>query len=366
MKKMLFIKVLFTSILLFWMTACRTPADPAGVTTKARFTIDTGGFCRDLAVNDSLIVAAADENGYQTYRYQLTPDSILFELIDGVNDIDSDGAPDRLWQVEITDKINGNEYPLFFSLDNGDAIFYQNVASPSAFNARVPADGSANREKVRGFTVDMSSQESVILYVIKESDNTNTNFISIRKLDIQYDFFDSTIVFWGAQFDMYNPLNINSSDIYYSDSTVFVANSQLGIQTFQQLHNGGLVLKSEFDGIPGEVNEIFASNGLIVAGLSDDKGCYLALLDSNGQPTTNLRIADGYTVRGIDIYQDILALACGPDGVLLYKVQWSGNIISAVVSGVISTEYAYAIKIVSESCIFAGTRAGIEVAFIEL
>ncbi len=364
MKKISVLKIITFSLLLLWANACRTPSDPVGVKTKNQITIDTGGYCRDISINDSLIVVAADENGYQTYRYQLTGNSITYELIDEVNDIDNDGIIDRLWSVELTDKINGNDYPLFFGMDYGDDVFYQNVGTPSSYDPVVPSDGSANRDEVRAITLDQTQADRIYLYVLKKSEDAATNYISVRNLEIQYDF-DSSIVFWGYLSQRYDDLNVDSQDIYFSDSTLYVANSQLGIQIFKQTSSGGLEFKSEFDNIPGEVSDIYANNGLVIAGLTDDKGCYLALLDSNGQPTVNLRIADGYTVQGIDMYNNVLALAAGSDGVLLYDIHWTENQILASEIGFVDADYTYKVELVNEYCVFAATRNGIQVSFLE-
>ncbi|NQU68295.1 MAG: hypothetical protein HQ510_10165 [Candidatus Marinimicrobia bacterium] len=364
MKKILVLKIITFSLLLLWSNACRTPSDPVGVKTKSQITIDTAGYCRDISINDSLIVVAADENGYQTYRYQLTGNSITYELINEVNDIDNDGIIDRLWSVELTDKINGHDYPLFFGMDYGDAVIYQNVNSPSSYNWEVAPDGSPNRDWVRSMAIDYSHPDRILVYVLKEDESTPTNYISVRFLDIINDF-DSTIVFWGGLTNRLDSLSIESQDIYYSDSTLYIANSQLGIQIFKQTSSGGLEFKSEFDNIPGEVSDIYANNGLVIAGLTDDKGCYLALLDSNGQPTVNLRIADGYTVQGIDMYNNVLALAAGNDGVLLYDVRLTENQIVASEIGFVDTEYTYKVELVNEYCVFAATRNGIQVSFIE-
>lgn len=351
-------------IALVLLSSCRTPSDPVGVITENQITIDTGGYCRDIDANDSLIVVAADENGYQTYRYHIEGNTMNWQLIDEVNYINNDNMIDRLWDVVLTDKINGNGYPLFFGMDYGDAVFYQNVNAPSSFNWQVPPDGSSNREKVRAITIDQTQDNRIFMYVLKESEDAASNYISIRNLEIQYDL-DSSIIFWGALSELYNGLNIDSQDIYFADSTLYVANSQLGIQIFNQLPDGNLLLISEFDGIPGEVTEIYSSNNVVFAGLTNDKGCYLALLDSNGQPISNLRIADGYTVRGIHMYQNTLALACGNDGVLLYNISVSGTAVEASTIGVIDTEYAYNVEIIDMFCILAATRSGIQVSFIE-
>ena len=48
------------SALLFW--GCISPSEPSGVKVENMITLETVGYCRDLDLNDSLLVAAADQN----------------------------------------------------------------------------------------------------------------------------------------------------------------------------------------------------------------------------------------------------------------------------------------------------------------
>ena len=47
--------------------------------------------------------------------------------------------------------------------------------------------------------------------------------------------------------------------------------------------------------------EIFIVNDFVLGGFSNDRGCYIALLDSNGEIVDNLIIADGYSIEIIDL-----------------------------------------------------------------
>ena len=260
----------------------------------------------------------------------------------------------------LSDKLNWHGTPLFFAMDYNDAIYYLNVNYLSPYNFQVPADAASNREKVKAFTIDDSQDDKVIMYVLKGEVLTNNNYISIRYLDVQNDFLDSTIVFWGAEFDDLSGLSMDSGDIYYADSLVYVANSQLGIQVYHQDTDGSLSSFAEFDGIAGEVSDIYADDGMIYAGLADDKGCYMALLDSSGNIVTTLTVAEGYTVQGIHTFNQVLSLACGNDGILLYEIQKTGSSIIAREIGRVDSEYAYQVKLMNETSFLAATRAGVQ------
>ena len=64
----------------------------------------------------------------------------------------------------------------------------------------------------------------------------------------------------------------------------------------------------------------------------------MALLDSNTDEVTNyISFADGYTIKGIDYNEGLIALATGSDGVHLYA--WNGGD-SVSPYGSITTGYA--------------------------
>ncbi|MBT3251179.1 MAG: hypothetical protein HN729_10535 [Candidatus Marinimicrobia bacterium] len=344
---------------LAFIISCMSPSEPSGVKTRQMTTLPTGGYCKDVIFTEEYIIAAADENGYKVFSYEITGNHFEYEDLYGSNDINSDGEIDKIRDVVLSNKLNQHDTPLFFSMDYNDAIYYHNVNYVLPWDYQVPADGASNREKVRAFTIDDSQPDHIIMYVLMEEALTNSSFISIRNLDVQNNF-DSTIVFWGAGISRYDGLSSNTDDIYYADSLVYVANSQLGVQVFKQETNESLSLFSEFDGIQGEVSEIFANDGIIYAGLNDDKGCYMALLDSDGEIITTLEIAEGYTVQGIDKINNVLALACGSDGILLYDILQSTDNLYANEIGRVETEYAYQVKLMSENSFLAATRAGVQ------
>ena len=55
---------------LICINSCRMPSNPLGEIKiiKRLDTIDTGGNCRDLAIDGDILVAAANYNGYFIYK----------------------------------------------------------------------------------------------------------------------------------------------------------------------------------------------------------------------------------------------------------------------------------------------------------
>ena len=125
--------------------------------------------------------------------------------------------------------------------------------------------------------------------------------------------------------------------------------------------SGGIIpaIFSEFD-TPGKVESIYAKDEIIFVGLSNSNGFLKAILNSDGSITGPYQFAIGYTIKGIDQDDGLLALAAGHDGILLYNL--NGDDLSFI--GKIETAYANNVK-VSGNIIFAATEDGIEIIQID-
>ena len=69
--------------------------------------------------------------------------------------------------------------------------------------------------------------------------------------------------------------------------------------------------------------------------------------------------------KGIHKQNELLALACGDDGVLLYTCHSDGNFPLVSEIGRINSEYAYNVKIYNLNTIFVATKVGIQIFTIE-
>ena len=65
------IKLFFPLIFGLLINACMSPSEPIGIKAQLETTINTGGFCLDIDLKDSLLIAATDENGYQFYKFSV-------------------------------------------------------------------------------------------------------------------------------------------------------------------------------------------------------------------------------------------------------------------------------------------------------
>lgn len=355
MKKFIILSFILAGISIY---SCISPSEPEGIKSKHLVTIDTGGYCRDIDIKDSLLVAAADENGYQVYKFAFESyDNLNYQNLFGGNYLNDDSLTDKVESVLISTRHN-----FFLMLDYPDIFFYRSLLVDDEIYD-VPTDIEPEREKVRSMTMDESKPETVILYTLSKRIFMDSTYISIKYLYV-VDNPDSTVLIFGAGFDSHSGIGLEARDIYFADSLLSISNSQLGVIVLKQNDDGGLSEFISFD-TPGEVNTVYSIDSYIFAGLSDDKGCTITLLDSAGGIINSIRIADGYSIKGMHLKDDILALACGNDGVLLYNWLDTGDGIQVDEMGWLDSEYAYNVKVYNSQTIFVATRSGIQIFQLE-
>ena len=116
----------------------------------------------------------------------------------------------------------------------------------------------------------------------------------------------------------------------------------------------------EFD-TPGEINSIYSVNHSIFTGLSNSNGLLVTNIDDNGSIIYRKNLAQGYSVNDIFVNDNLIGLAVGHDGALIYS--WDQNT-SFILKGRLETSYANAIKI-NDNVIYIATEDGIEVIQID-
>jgi hypothetical protein len=117
---------------------------------------------------------------------------------------------------------------------------------------------------------------------------------------------------------------------------------------------------SSFD-LPGEVKSVFVKDLVVFSGLSTSNGCYMSLLDNNGNVINNLSIANGYTINNISENNGIIALSAGHDGALLY--QWN-NGLDVEYLGQIQTPYSNNVKVDGDN-IIVSTEDGVYIYILK-
>ena len=309
-------------------------------------------------IHAALLVAAADQNGYVIYSIDFGSDgSFTYDEIYGTDPEDHEGEEFQGGGVRIASRYN-----YFLLMDQADALYYVNFTDVDSVG-RVPYPGSENRDYVRGFSIDEEDEDNLLLYSLNRAEDGNSTFISSRTLLYVYSDVTDKVDFYFAEFNTVSGLNQDAENLHLSDSLLVVANSQMGVSVFRQNSDGSLddSTFAAYDISGGyEVQTVMTQDGVVFAGLSNDGGCHIAKVEDNGEIISEIQIAEGYSVQGIDLKDDVLALACGSDGVLLYE--WNGFDFSTALTelGRLNSDYAYNVKVYDTQNIFTATRAGIQ------
>ena len=118
----------------------------------------------------------------------------------------------------------------------------------------------------------------------------------------------------------------------------------------------------------GEANCTYSMGNIVIGGFSNYRGCYMALLDSNGDINSNLTFANGYSISAIGYdetsTQGLLALGAGNDGVILYN--WDGGM-SVSLKGIIDVgknNYVFDVEVVGDN-IYVASENGITIYKVE-
>jgi len=116
----------------------------------------------------------------------------------------------------------------------------------------------------------------------------------------------------------------------------------------------------EYD-TPGEILSVYSVNHSIFTGLSKSNGLLVTNINEDGSIIYQATLAQGYSVNNIFVNDNLIGLAVGHDGALIYS--WDGNT-SFILIGRLETSYANAIKI-NDNVIYIATEEGIEIVIID-
>ena len=352
------IKLLFPLIFGLMIYSCMSPTDPEGISSQLEATINTGGYCLNLDYNDSLLIAAADENGYQIYTYQISSDGLFTFAFQLGNTELSSGEYFRANNVLISKMRN-----YFLLMDKNDGLYASSNLSDNNILTHIYS-GSSNQDYIQDVFLNENGN-SITMYTL----NKNNTFCSVylhKFLEESFHFFEDEngILWFPPGPSSTDGFSVEASDIFLIDSLLIVANSQLGVKIIKVESNDTFSNYYSFD-TPGIAETVHADSNIIFTGLGNNKGCIISPMDTTVLLMNQITIADGYSVKGIHKQNDLLALACGDDGVLLYTCHSDGNLPLVSEIGRINSEYAYNVKIYNSNTIFVATKEGIQIFTID-
>ena len=217
------IKLILTLIFGLMIYSCMSPTDPEGISSQLEATINTGGYCLDLDYNDSLLIAAADENGYQIYTYQISSDGLFtFAFQFGNNEL-STGEYFRANNVLIS-KIRN----YFLLMDKNDGLYASSNLNNDNFLTPI-YPGSENQNDIQDVFLS-ETENSITMYTL----NKNNTFCSVHSCSFLKDnnFVEdpNEILWFSPEIQSIDGFSIEAAELFFNDNLLIVANSQLGVK----------------------------------------------------------------------------------------------------------------------------------------
>lgn len=353
--------------------SCNSPSEPEGKIVKNSSVYEIDTYCYDVDVNDNTIVVAASDGGYYKFSYSL--DSNGFPLIEEVSSEDnhlSDYENDSIDRVIISDgyygiiymldKYTGGYSDVWFDNAEGlsmDPIFFNNNCYQSKY-----LDIALDESNSNGTQFDSHRIYSLMKHTALNENSNDDEFLAYscsivkREIDILPGVV-TDVMLDDAECQYVQSLSYSSTEMHLGGGKLAVASESDGVTLFNTQSNGDLDSLFSYNLSGGQAQSVYAFENAVIGGFSNDKGCYMALLESDGNSVANYtEFANGYSINGIDFSDNIIALATGNDGVQLYE--WSGSSNVSPYASISTNEYAYDLKIKGD-LIFVATRSGLEI-----
>ncbi|MAV59413.1 MAG: hypothetical protein CMG07_05635 [Candidatus Marinimicrobia bacterium] len=359
---------------------CNSPSTPilsteaSTVKVNSIVNYETGGYVRDVKIKNSILGVAADQNGYFLLNINVNDSDSILSLDTLIHNKDIvTSFDDSAYEIEFS-----NDGEFAFILDPLDKVYLQPLDyDPAEFPIVTLST------LLRSIEVGSSDPDKLVFYsLVKHLETLEGDVPSFStSIVTQWCTVDIPYIYSCIETSI-DSLSYYQSNISFSDPFLTSSNDQLGVEVFKQNNNPGCfnngteisdidkvgcefmnytwvdVLEpfSSFD-TPATTETVYSYDNYFFAGLSDDKGCYITLLDDNGSQISNLSIAEGYSINDIHVFDNYLVLACKSDGILIYEIAGSEfNLL-----GEVETEYTYSAKFFNNNTIIAGTRQGIQI-----
>ena len=362
----------FLLLVFILLIGCKSPSEPIGVKVIDEWHYETVGVCRGIDVSDSVLVAAASANGY--FRFDInfdinnTENMPMLELVHHNPDINNTTGDDFAYDAIIS---TSGVVDMAFVLDDVDGIIVDRFD-----NDEWGAIGTCESGSIyRSMAINEDNPDEAILFTLQKyfalEDSVgdvwdiNSTVISFRSF-IGTEFYGDLYL---EELDCDSEINLNiaAMKIFYADNLLTVTNGDLGVQIYSfnsaaSFEDIALNSLNSFYIQGGEAESLYSIGNYVIGGFNNDRGCYMALLDSEGDIIGNLTFADGYSINAIDYDRNsgTLALAAGNDGIIIYE--WNESL-SLALKGILNTgsdNYIYDLKVLGNN-IFVASENGISI-----
>jgi hypothetical protein len=339
--------------------SCMNPSEPVASRLQLITTIKTGGKCRDIDFNDSLMIAAADTNGFQGYTYSFSNEGIFdyaYEFSNSGSDLNESFTANKI--------IISKNRKFFLLMDKNDGLYASSNLSNNILFEHIYST-SSNRDYIQSVTLKENENEIHMATLIKQDASCSVYSYRFPKDNWGGGFVedDNGIIWITPESDSIDGFSIEASDLFFVDSLLIVADLTR-VKIIKENSDSTFSNYFSFD-TPGTAETLYADSNMIFTGLGDDKGCLISPMDTTVLLMNQITVADGYSVKGIHKQNELLALACGYGGVLLYTCYSNDNLPVVSEIGKINSRYTYNVKIYDSNTIFVATIAGIQIYSIE-
>ena len=367
------IKNILILVLVLFFTSCNTPAESNGKIIKQSAVYEINNYCYDVDLNDDTIVVAASDGGY--YKFSYTLDNNGFPIVEEVASEDNhsidygNGSIDRVIISEgfydviyMLDKYTGGYSDVWFDTADGSTIdppFINNNCYQSKY-----LDIALDESESNGSSFDTHWLYSLMKHTELNENSDDDEFLSYstsivkRGITISPGIVTDVMLSNAECTFLYN-LSYGSNEIHFGGDNLAVASESDGIILFNKGDDGNLDSLFSFNLSGGQAQTVYSMENAVIGGFSNDKGCYMALLESDNNSASNyISFADGYSIKGIHVSNNIVGLAAGYDGIQLYE--WLGGDSISPYASIDTDGYAYDLKI-KDDLIFVATRTGLEI-----
>ena len=339
---------LIVFILLILSVGCLKQSEPV-VSEKMIYIYPTLDSVYDMELQGDTLYVANGELGIKVLKISIDGKIVLDSLYEGRVFSEEENIID----IELS-QVSG----ILFALDkfHYTTARYTQSLFDDAFGGMVIQSTCYNyQSKSTVFVDEVSPQILTLNRKIDQFDESNRS-TSIGKTIVLNEIY---YLDKDCSQEIITSLNYGLTDLDFYNERLYLSNPNKDIPSIQvyNINEGdfSLVVEDTLSVLPITIR---AYGNAYVVGLDNKAGCYIALLDINGNKMGKFDIADGFTIRHIHHSNNSLVLSAGYGGVLVYD--WDGESIPTP-RAIISSGYAYSALVYDNNKIIVGTKNGIEI-----
>tara|TARA_B110000438_G_scaffold156974_1_gene150464 strand:+ start:9564 stop:10607 length:1044 start_codon:yes stop_codon:yes gene_type:complete len=343
-------KYVFFTILIFSM-GCLKQSEPV-VSEKMIYIYPTLDSAYDLALQNDTLYVANGELGIKALKVVNDGNVELNSLYEGI----AFSEQENIIDIELSQASE-----ILFALDkfNYTSARYTQSLFDDAYGGMVTQSTCYNYQSKSTVFVDEGNPQVLTLNrKIDQFDEENRR-TSIGKTIISNEIY---YLDKDCSQEILSDLNYGVTDLNFNNGRLYLSNANKNIPSIQVYdENVGAFSFAFEDTLMVEPITIRAYENSYVVGLDDKAGCYIALLDADGNlggSESKLYMADGFTIRHIHYSNNLLVLSAGYGGALVYD--WDGESMPTP-RAMISSGYAYSALVYDNNKIIVGTQNGIEI-----